>query len=139
MADGIHIKIDGAQELTQALKALDRSVARKLIRTAFKRAGALILDKAKINAPVDTGALKDSLIAKVSFRKGMVKVDIITKGAKDKETLNQGDQFYAAFVELGTSKQPPRPFLRPALKDSESQVKNLIIESLREGIAEVLK
>lgn len=49
---------------------------------------------ARLNAPVDTGALADS----IRNDRGHVTVEVD----------------YAAYVEYGTSDTPPQPFLRPA-------------------------
>lgn len=59
-----------------------------------------IVNRAKRIAPVDTGALEASIHSESS----------------DDGHFVIADTEYAAFVELGTSKQAAQPYLRPALQ-----------------------
>lgn len=66
-------------------------------------AGARVERRAKMLCPVDTGRLRSS-VTHATFREdGMLTEHIGT------------DVEYAPYVELGTSKMPAQPFLRPAL------------------------
>ena len=89
-------------------------VARPGLVNKCKEKANRILEAAKDNAPVDTGALRDSghieeeevaLIAEVSYK-------IIF----DAPTTDQSKwTSYARFVEEGTSKMDAQPYLRPAI------------------------
>lgn len=63
--------------------------------------GPQVVARAKELVPVDTGQLKNSI--------GW------TMRQSDMTLQIHADQFYAIYVEMGTSRQPARPFLRPAL------------------------
>lgn len=66
-------------------------------------------DAARERCPVDTGLLPDSIYAQVDAR-----------GGSARRTLTVGaDAPYAQWVELGTSRAPAQPFLRPAV-DAEA-------------------
>jgi HK97 gp10 family phage protein len=60
-----------------------------------------VKEESKVLAPVDTGALRDS-------------IDVY-EGNNDKEKLIGSKIHYAIYQELGTSKISPQPYLRPAL------------------------
>lgn len=47
--------------------------------------------------------------------------------------------FWGGFVELGTSKQPAQPFLRPAFDEAEPVIVRIISDSLREDIERLAK
>lgn len=70
-----------------------------------------ILEGAIANAPVDTGALRDSIV-RVEEGEGQISIEV---GAE-----------YAAYVEHGTSRMAPQPFLQPAIDAAESQMGDLL-------------
>lgn len=55
-------------------------------------------------------------IGKVKKNKGNSKIDVGWKLSDNSEYM------YAKWVEFGTSKMPPRPFLQEALDDSEGEI-----------------
>ncbi len=65
-----------------------------------------VCENAKTLCPVDTGALRDS----ISVECGETGADIVA------------GTDYAAYVEFGTSKMAPQPYLVPALIESGSSV-----------------
>ncbi|WP_235020184.1 HK97-gp10 family putative phage morphogenesis protein [Ruania rhizosphaerae] len=77
--------------------------ARPLAETVVQKVTADVERDAKIFAPVDTGALQNSISRQVSTG-----ADTIT--GEVGPTVN-----YGAFVEFGTSRMAPRAFLGPAL------------------------
>lgn len=69
---------------------------------------------AKQIVPVDTGALRDS----------------IGHEATDDSVTIYADRPYAAFVCLGTSKQKPQPYLRPAVLDHTQEYVGIMSNKL---------
>lgn len=69
------------------------------------RTGIRVSNQAKANCPVDTGRLRASIGVSQSFD---------TEGAV---TTVGSNVEYAAYVELGTSRQRAQPYLRPALNE----------------------
>lgn len=83
-----------AADLNRAGKIAPEASSKALTGIARK-----LRDDARSSAPVDSGALRDSI--KVS-------------GSRGSRTV-YSDVRYAAFVEFGTSDTPPQPFLWPAV------------------------
>ena len=87
------------------LKAL-KSGTEKALRT-----GALIVEgDAVLRAPVDTGNLRASITHRVDGDEAIIGTNVE----------------YAPYLEFGTSKQSPQPYLRPALDENKSQVRNIM-------------
>ena len=95
----VKVVITGAK-LKKVLKSDDGPLAEELLRTVLE-----IERRAKSNAPVDTGRLQNS----------------ISSGLEDNVEGLAGvvgtDVDYAPFVEFGTQRMPPRPFLTSAAYD----------------------
>jgi HK97 gp10 family phage protein len=80
------------------LKTLIADLASENLRPAAER----VAETARQLAPRDTGGMADSIKA-------------IRTGPSQFRVSFDKDHFYGQFVETGTEKMPPRPFLRPAL------------------------
>lgn len=138
MADGISITLAGYEELSDKLKALEPKLSRKILRDAFKAIGADLLEIVRANAPQGdgddghAGELREAIQMKVSVTKRRVQV---TVGASDKSFA--GQEFYFTFNELGSSHQPARPFLRPALEQNKSRYYDEIAERIKAGLDEL--
>jgi HK97 gp10 family phage protein len=101
--------IHGFQELEEQLKTLGPKLARKAAGPALKKAGQHIVDYAKTLAPVDTGRLEDSIVIQLTPTRG--KTDNVQAVIGFKKPRSR----IAHLLEYGTSKQPPQPFMRPAI------------------------
>lgn len=127
----IEYEIKGLKEMAKNLDSLGKNFARSTLRTALRNAAKPVVKRAKAKVPVATGDLKRSLaaVAKVD-RDG---VGIARVGAR-RDGGFRG--YHVGLVELGTSQQPARPFLRPALDDAESQgeVRDAFITALNATI-----
>lgn len=77
--------------------------ARGPVGQALKRWAEEVRSTAQSMAPVDTGTLRDSIEIAYSKTQDGIAADIGT------------DTPYAGFQEFGTMRNPPHPFLRPAL------------------------
>ncbi len=84
--------------------------------------------EAKINAPVDTSAMRNSIytedsegntfdVAESKAKGANPKVETIQHPKPDEGFVNVGPSVnYAEFVELGTSRQAAQPYLTPAVE-----------------------
>lgn len=74
----------------------------------------------------DTGVLKANIFADLAKNELAAKFGV-KAGVK-----------YARFLEYGTSKMAPRPFIRPAYNKFKDKIKPAVISALRQAIKEVL-
>lgn len=96
-ADAVRFRLD-RQALLGLLEGEEGPVARDLLRRAIK-----VEASAKRICPVDTGRLRSSITHALTRDTQGLAADVGTNVE------------YAVFVELGTSRMPAKPFLRPAL------------------------
>lgn len=121
-------KVEGLAEFADAVEKLKGKVSGEDVRKVLMRGAFVIRDEAKARVPVDTGKLKESIIA--------------TYGKKDPDDLNvlvgvkygKGGAPHAHLVEFGTSKMPPRPFFRPAVSSKKTEAGEKIAEGLKKLI-----
>lgn len=79
------------------------------IERALEKVGLTAEAYAVLNAPVDTGRLRSS----------------ITHATDETSAYIGTNVEYAKYVELGTSKQKPQPYLRPAVNDHMLEYKQI--------------
>jgi HK97 gp10 family phage protein len=119
------IKMTGGPELERALRELGGNIAGRLGGNAVRAGARVIANEAKQRVPVRTGALRKS-------------IRVFTERADRGGTVRQAwvgtRLFYSWFVEFGTSKQPPQPFLRPARDEGAQKAVDKIVENLSAGI-----
>lgn len=87
-------------------------------QATLAQAADLVVDAAKENAPVESGALMESIGGEVSG-------DTLTVGASAP---------HAAYVEFGTREQPPQPFLGPALEGNAGTIQAIFAEELAKAL-----
>lgn len=106
--------LDNNRELIQ--KASDEAIAR-----ALTIIGLQTENYAKINAPVDTGALRNSITSQLVDGEHAVEIGSNIE--------------YAPYQELGTSKMNAcndgRGFLRPAIEDHKSEFESIVLSELQ--------
>ena len=104
----VTLEVVGVNELARNLVGLGRRfTARSPLEAAVLRAGEIIAVEARRLAPKDTGAGAASIGTRIISSKRGVVVGAIGPGR---------NQFYMLFQELGTSRHPAQPHLRPAVE-----------------------
>lgn len=94
------VRLDAA-----AIEALDNSSA---VRDILDSVGEQVAERARQAAPKSTGEGAASITHEI----------VNDNGRLASRVSWDNDHFYMLFVELGTSRVPARPFLRPALDGS---------------------
>ena len=122
--------IKGLKDLAKNSDKLKKSFASSTLRTALRNAAAPVRRKARANVPVDEGDLKRAIAINA-------KVDKKGEGYAD-VGFRKEMAFYGGFVELGTSRQQAQPYLRPALDESEGEIKEAFIAAMNKTIGKAL-
>ena len=128
-------KIEGLDELSEQVDQLKASFGRTTLRTALRNAVKPVLKLAKAKVPVASGRLKRSLASRASVTKSGFGVgDVFARRGGGYEG------YHAHLIELGTSTQRARPFLRPAQieADRSGAIVNAFIDSLNKTIAKIV-
>lgn len=87
------------------------------IEQALTAIGLTAESYAKQECPVDTGRLRNSITHAVESGEKAVYIGTNVE--------------YAAFVELGTSRMKPRPYLKPAVTEHTAEYKSLAEQALK--------
>ncbi|AKA72342.1 HK97-gp10 family putative phage morphogenesis protein [Clostridium scatologenes] len=123
-----NIELTGVDEILNKLQEIGANVGR-LENKALKNAAEPVLEDSKANVPVRTGKLKKGL--KITNVKKKEEIKYILVG------VDKGDNseiFYGKFIEFGTSKRSAHPFLQPAYEKNKNTIKEIIAETLKEGL-----
>lgn len=118
--DRVYLDIDGV--ITDALARIDEEVSRGALMGA-----RIVAEEAATNHPYTnrTGRLQNRTQAGRVMglaSRGNVRVDVL------------GDTFYGGFVEHGTSRNRPYPYLRPAWQRREEDFARVIDAALAQGL-----
>lgn len=118
----MRLRVDGVDDVVKALQKADDEMKKEL-RDLVSEAAEIVFREADARVPIRTGAARSTLRIEVGEnRKGQFYANVVIGG---------GDQFYITFYELGTSRQPPRPFMRPSLDKSRYKIRQHLVEGLR--------
>lgn len=133
-------ELQGAAELIRQLRALGEAVEKKALRAATKAAIRPAMTKAKSMVPVGTVIHKTykGRVVTPGFAARQLKI-------KSVRTRNSGigiallgvskEAYYALqFVELGTSKQPPQPWLSRAFEATQDQQLTALSDALKRAL-----
>ena len=124
----MEIEILGLTELEEKLSNLEEKLSRALDE-ALEEIAEKIRDDAKSLVPVDTGALKKSIRVE---KKGELQVSVVAGdgGVINPKTGREVD--YAGFVEFGTSRMSPQPYMQPALEKNRDEILRIVKEKVLE-------
>jgi HK97 gp10 family phage protein len=138
-------KLEGVAELTRKLNEMGVQVAGKQLRGTARAAMKIVRDKALATIPVGSvphTTYKGRRVFGGFAKRNLRLVSFINKrtGAAEAVVGPSREAFYASqFVELGTSKMPARPWLRPAMVSSESEILKTIGDQLRKRIERIAR
>lgn len=149
----VSVRVEGLRELDANLAQLTKATARNVMKRSLMGAGEIMVAHAKRLVPVETGRLKDAIIAggKVEAAGAAEYSQVLSSGGSKADAVkamrNARRQaggsyveihcgvsrmaFYAHFVEFGTHRTAPRPFIRPAF-DAE---KNAMVDAIKRDLA----
>jgi HK97 gp10 family phage protein len=161
MATVFKVEFEGFKEVDDLFRQITNDFGTKdasnMMRSAVRQSMKPVLETARSLAPKDTGALAASLQVetRIPSRKdkgskyiypGDVVIGAVTTPSGEKlaktafKNLKSGSKFKqvgvksdarATVMEFGTAKTPAKPYLRPALERSSSQVAGSLGKSLK--------
>ncbi|GAE27025.1 hypothetical protein JCM9140_3136 [Halalkalibacter wakoensis JCM 9140] len=124
------IKVEGAEDVIRALQKANAEMEREL-RNLISEAAEIVFREADARVPIKSSKARNTLRIEIGeTRKGYFYANVVIGDGTGKE-----DPFYIAFYELGTSRQPARPFMRPSLDKSRRKIRQHLIAGLRSVIA----
>ena len=126
----LRFEIVGEKELIKQFEKLEDDMRNAVVNNAIDKAGDAVMADAKANVPVDTGELRDSI--EKTLRQGN-KGGVVEVGSNIGSSA-QAHGYYAFFVEYGTSKMPPKPYLRPALDKNKATATDLIKKEIESAV-----
>jgi len=133
-----------SRELERALRKLGSERSGVILATAAYEAGELVTANIKRRAP-DSGESRSSNRKKKKGKLYARKLseDVLVKQAKidHRGVLVRvvSLPYYTGFVERGTSKQPPQPYIRKASKDSEGQAQAKFRDGVQKMVQEAFR
>lgn len=155
------IRLVGLEGVLKTLRELPpEAKAGRVIRNAVKKGLIPIRDAAKANVRAivlqpnegglpseSTGALEAAIDIKTRRPDGgklgeaaSVGVGKITKKAREALGEPRGDpRYYAWWLELGTAKMQPHPFMRPAFEEKKAVTLMTTVDEIRGGLTRLLK
>lgn len=126
----MRLRVEGVDELIRTLQNADEAIQREL-NDLISECAEIVFREADARAPILSGKSRNTLRIEVGKNnKGVFYANVVIGYGTGKE-----DPFYIAFYELGTSQQPPRPFMRPSLDKSKSKIRKHLIDGLRAVLA----
>ena len=122
--------LKGIAAVEKALLDLDKKVGKKLLVKAMRDSMKPMKDAVKADVPVVSGDMLKAVKIRAMPRPRTSFGVSVQIGDKD----FQGQTYYAAMVEFGTSKQPPQGNLRRAFDSTKDQSIQIAIKSLKQGL-----
>ncbi len=129
----LDIRWEGLEDVLRYLAKTIPEAFEEAALTALNLAAAEARDYAKMLCPVDTGALRKSIrVEPTAHREGGYYEAGVTAGGGGVINPKTGREVdYAAYVELGTSRTPPQPYLMPAIHTVLPRVAQYLLRTLR--------
>lgn len=146
--------LEGVRELTDQLNALGRTVAAKELRGTVRKAMEPVFEKAKATIPQwnPSESGREKWPWHFTYKGRRVHPGFASRNVRIGATVSKytgvaravvgvrKEAFYAVnFVELGSSKNAAKPWLRPALESSQTLVLQKISAELKRRIDRIAK
>lgn len=136
------VRIDGLREVDAALKDLPKSVGKNVLRRVLRKIAAPIAAEMKSAAPVDQGALRDSIGVggKLTRRQqGLHRRMFRDDRASVEMFVGAGGLPQAHLREFGVAGTPAHPFARPAWDGNKDTALSTIKSDLWSEIEKAAK
>lgn len=126
----MRLRVEGVEEIIRALQQADEQLQKEL-HDLISECAEIVFREADSRVPILSGKARHTLRIEVGKnRNGVFYANVVIGNGTGKN-----EPFYITFYELGTSRQEPRPFMRPSLDKSRRKIRQHLIEGLRAAIA----
>ena len=116
----VNIEVEQGRELARNFNRINRDANNEIERAIVK--SALIVERdAKLNCPVDTGRLRQSISHRLVEENDIIAAETGTNVE------------YAKSIEFGTSRQSAQPFLFPAYNNNKQRILRELARAFRRG------
>ena len=122
-------KIEGVEDLQKAFEKKRKEVEEVFKKDLPKGADKVLAD-AKNRAPKGTTHNLEDAIEKNELWNRGGKWSIYV-GIAVNDVFTKADGWYARMQEIGTSKMPAHPYLKPALNENKKQIQNRIESDIK--------
>jgi HK97 gp10 family phage protein len=143
MPDGVTVNITGLDELALKLGEQAQKAARKALRNAGNRAGAVVQAAIEKNAPRLTGFLAEHVVIKTVIKDSdlfvtigpQAKAGYFVGGHRSVDSIAfEGKPHYAEvsarMAEFGSRHQAAYPFVRPAFEETKEPALAVFVDEL---------
>lgn len=135
----ITVDIRGLGALAEDFARLARGAQRKVLRQATMAGARVGRDAIRLQAPVDEGVTKKAIVAAT---KKQNEPGTFTSGVRVRSIRREdgGNPAYTwRFSELGTSREPARPWIRPTWDSREAEITDAVRDRLASAIDEAIR
>lgn len=136
--EGLDVLVRNLRDLQSQMKG-QRGIAQNPLRSAVRVGAKDMAERIREAAPEDSGKMARSITEKIIPVRERDKFTAADKSfeAYDIGATRQG--FYATLVELGTSRTPAKPFMRPTLFSNETTFYRLFRDDLKKRLDRIVK
>lgn len=143
----MNLNFSGLENIAKDLDALSRAESNRVLRNATRAGAAVIRQEVIATASEDSGKMKRNVVILTQkSRRGEISSGVHIRGVNPdtggSDTRMAADDpknaYYWRFVELGTSKMPAIPFVRPAYDAKEESAAQAVIDRANQAIDEAL-
>lgn len=136
----MHTKLDfsGLASIEEDLKLLTRAENDRVRRQGARAGAGVVRDEARRRAPKLSGKLSKNIIAVTAKVSENSRATAGVRVREEGKASNPRNAFYWRFKELGTSKMPATPFIRPAFDATEQQAGDAAVNKILEALDKVL-
>ena len=125
----VTVKIEGLSELKTAIEQLPKATGKSVMRKVLLARAKPIAAAAKSYVPVESGELRDSIIASTRLSKRQ-KRDAKETASYVEVYAGAGPLPHAHLVEFGSVHNQPQPYMRPAWDNNKGTLLDAIKEDL---------
>jgi len=117
----VDVKVDGLQELADAIQALPAAMQQTVVRAGLTAAGRVFVNGMARRAPKDPNhrVVRRGKSYPVPLSQSMTQKLTVSKGVARVRVGPSNQAFWGRFQEFGTRFQPAQPFMEPTLRDDD--------------------